>query len=72
MVTVASMRKRFKHFVEKHEIYDDTGELYNLSAHQFRRTLATDMFSKGIMLNVIQEVLGHSTPITTKRYYADI
>ena len=72
LVTAASMRKRFKRFVEKHEIYDDNGALYNLSAHQFRRTLATDMFSKGIMLNVIQEVLGHSTPITTKRYYADI
>ena len=30
------------------------------------------MFSKGVNLKVIQEALGHSSPATTKKHYADI
>lgn len=61
-----------KSFIRKHDIRDGDGNLYKLKSHQFRRTLATDMLSKGINLNVIQQVLGHSRPNTTKHYYADI
>ena len=39
---------------------------------QFRRTLGTDMLSKGTNINVIQQVLGHSDPSVTKRFYADV
>jgi integrase len=59
-------------FVKNNDIRDTNGEYYNLTAHQFRRTLATDMLSKGTDLNAIQEVLGHSSPITTKQSYADV
>ena len=38
----------------------------------FRRTLATNMLSKGMNIKVIQEVLGHSSPTTTKKYYANV
>ncbi|MDG5856012.1 tyrosine-type recombinase/integrase [Clostridium beijerinckii] len=61
-----------KGFVHNHNILDANGEYYNLTTHQFRRTLATDMLSKGTDLKAIQEVLGHSSPITTKQNYADI
>ncbi|AQR94961.1 tyrosine-type recombinase/integrase [Clostridium saccharoperbutylacetonicum] len=61
-----------KGFVHNHNILDINGEYYNLTAHQFRRTLATDMLSKGTNLKAIQEVLGHSSPITTRQHYADI
>jgi site-specific recombinase XerD len=63
---------RGKGFVQKHNIRDTNGEYYNLTAHQFRRTLATDMLSKGTDLKAIQEVLGHSSAMTTKQHYADV
>lgn len=59
-------------FIKNNDIRDTNGELYNLTTHQFRRTLATDMLSKGTDLKAIQEVLGHSSPMTTKQSYADV
>lgn len=67
-----TMNGWFRSFVEKHNIKDANGELYNLTTHKFRRTLGTDMLSKGVDLNVIQQVLGHSNPSGTKRFYADV
>jgi len=59
-------------FCAKHNICSSNGELYRITPHMFRRTLATNMMSKGVNLNVIQQALGHSSPATTKKYYADI
>lgn len=59
-------------FSEKHNICDSGGNIYRITSHMFRRTLATDMLSKGTNIKVIQEVLGHSSPATTKKYYADV
>lgn len=59
-------------FIKNNDIINTNGELYNLKSHQFRRTLATDMLSKGTDLKAIQEVLGHSSANTTKQHYADI
>ena len=61
-----------KGFVHIHNILDTNGEYHNLTSHQFRRTLATDMLSKGTDLKAIQEVLGHSSAMTTKQHYADV
>ncbi|MGU8433754.1 tyrosine-type recombinase/integrase [Clostridium perfringens] len=62
----------FNTFIKNNNIRDNNGKYYNLTSHQFRRTLATDMLSKGTNLKVIQEVLGHSSPMTTKQNYADV
>lgn len=59
-------------FIKNNNILDTNGELYNLTSHQFRRTLGTDMLSKGTNINVIQQVLGHADPSITKRFYADV
>lgn len=59
-------------FCEDHDIRDESGNLYRITTHMFRRTLGTDMFSKGANLKVIQELLGHADPTTTKKYYADV
>lgn len=59
-----------KGFVHKHNILNANGEYYKLTTHQFRRTLATDMLSKGTNLNVIKDTLGHSDPLTTRKHYA--
>lgn len=61
-----------KDFVRKNNITDSGGSLYDLTFHKFRRTLATDMFSKGTNIKVIQEALGHVSAATTRRYYADV
>lgn len=61
-----------QYFIRNNDIRDSNGEYYNLTAHQFRRTLATDMLSKGTDLKAIQEVLGHSSSKTTKKHYADV
>lgn len=59
-------------FCEHHDIRDSAGNPYRITAHKFRRTLGTDMFSNGTNIKVIQEVLGHASPTTTKMYYADV
>lgn len=41
-----------------------------LTVHVFRRTLATRLADKECPLEVIQDVLGHRSPTTTKRYVA--
>ncbi|GKX66198.1 tyrosine-type recombinase/integrase [Inconstantimicrobium mannanitabidum] len=66
------IHKWFNAFIKNNDIRDTNGEYYNLTSHQFRRTLATDMLSKGTDLKAIQEVLGHSSATATKRHYADI
>jgi integrase/recombinase XerD len=38
--------------------------------HKFRHHLATTMLNKGADLSTIQDVLGHSSPETTKRIYS--
>ena len=62
----------FDKFIKDNSIKDANGDYYNLTSHQFRRTLGTDMLSKGTNINVIQQVLGHSDPSVTKRFYADV
>ncbi|ABR47773.1 phage integrase family protein [Alkaliphilus metalliredigens QYMF] len=61
-----------KGFIQRHNITDESGSFYNINSRLFRRTLATDMFSKGVDLVVIKEMLGHSNPQVTKRHYADV
>jgi len=59
-------------FSGKHHITDTDGNPYSITSRMFRRTLATDMLSKGTNVKVIQETLGHASVTTTKLYYADI
>ena len=59
-------------FPANHAIKGSDGQIYGLTSHQFRRTLATDMLSHGVNISVIQNVLGHATPVTTSKYYADV
>ena len=39
--------------------------------HKFRKTLGMTLKNKGYDLGVIQEVLGHTSPATTSKYYAE-
>ena len=57
--------------MDRHNIVGSDGKVYKIKLHQFRKTVATDMFSKNVDLKVIQEFLRHTNPETTKKYYAD-
>lgn len=59
-------------FAARHDIKDGNGDIFRIKPHQFRRTLATDMLSKGTNIKVIQEVLGHTAVSTTKMHYSDV
>jgi integrase len=72
IVTQRTMQNWLKQFTKRHNIMDANGEYYNLTSHQFRRTLGTDMLSSGTDINVIRQVLGHTSIATTKRFYADV
>ena len=73
VITVQTFSQNwFRDFIKYNNIKDANGDYYNLTSHQFRRTLGTDMLSKGTNINVIQQVLGHSDPSVTKRFYADV
>ena len=58
-------------FVYRHNIRANDGEIYKIKIQQFRKTVATDMFSKNVDLKIIQEFLHHVSPETTKKYYAE-
>jgi len=66
-----SFQTWIRDFCIKHEIKDSNGEIYNLSSHQFRRTLFTDMLSKGLSLKAISRH-GGATPRTIMKYYATV
>jgi len=70
--TSVTIKNWFDNFIGRNNILDANGEAYNLTSHQFRRTLGTDMLSKGTNINVIQQVLGHAAPSVTKRFYTDV
>ena len=73
VITVQTFSQNwFRDFIKYNNIKDANGDYYNLTSPQFRRTLGTDMLSKGTNINVIQQVLGHSDPSVTKRFYADV
>lgn len=60
---------RLKSFVKRHNIVNETDSLIKITAHMFRRTLATNLQSSGASLESIQSVLNHSSKRSTIRYY---
>ncbi len=44
------------------------GILRSFGGHRFRHGVATDLVERGVSLAVVQELLGHSDPKTTRRY----
>lgn len=61
-------RSYIKQFAERHNITDETGNLYNLNFHAFRHTLGTDMLNKGMAPDEIALYLGHESLHSTADY----
>ncbi|MEA4920392.1 MAG: site-specific integrase [Clostridiaceae bacterium] len=66
-----SYGKFYPGFMARHNITGSDGKIYKLKIQQFRKTVATDMFSKNVDLKTIQAFLRHANPETTRKYYAD-
>jgi len=59
----------FDRFVKEHHIVDRENNPIKITAHMFRRTLATNLQSSGASLESIQSVLNHSSKRSTILYY---
>ncbi len=44
------------------------GTIYQISAHQFRHTVATEMIDAGVDIYAVKEFLGHSSVAMTEKY----
>lgn len=56
------------HMVEKHTANIDK----HITPHKLRSTAATNMAANGVPIHVVQEMLGHKSIVTTKRYTAAV
>lgn len=52
-------------------IRDRAGITCRAYPHKFRKTLGMDLRNRGVEIGVIQEILGHSSPEVTAKYYAE-
>ena len=53
------------------EIAERAGVQCRVYPHKLRKTLGMDLKNKGVDIGMIQEVLGHQSPSTTSKYYAE-
>jgi hypothetical protein len=45
---------------------------HKITPHTFRRTYATDLLNRGVRLEVVSRLLGHSTTAVTEKFYAHL
>ena len=57
-----------KRLVATNNICTASGEIWDLTAHQFRHSVGTRMINNGVPQHIIQRYLGHETPAMTATY----
>lgn len=60
----SSLRAGFKAYLDERGL-----EEYNIVFHRYRHTYATHMQDAGVDINIIKELLGHSSVLTTANIY---
>jgi len=60
-LTAATARKRYA-----------TGFTTRVSCHTMRRTFGSDLINRGVRLEVVSKLLGHSNTMVTERAYAEL
>lgn len=50
------------------DIGAESGDIYKISPHQFRHTVATEMIDAGVDIYAVKNFLGHSSVIMTEKY----
>lgn len=58
--------------IEKHNIVDANGELWNFTTRQVRKTVVANMIENGATKAEVAYVLGHFNNKTLEKYYADV
>ncbi len=64
-IAIRTIEENFKKLIKKSGL----NKQFNITCHTLRHTQATLLNEKGIDVLVIQNILGHSSPRTTIRYY---
>jgi hypothetical protein len=63
--------KAVRAFAQRHALLDDRGEPLLLNVARLRPTFATELYRRTRDICRVQQALGHSSPETTARHYAD-
>jgi len=58
--------------IKKHNIRDESGELWNFTSRQCRKTLVVDMIENGATVEELVYQLGHLSQSTAMKYYAEV
>ena len=60
--------KRLPHFIERHDIRDNKGELYPLKSHQFRATFVRELIKRKVPIAMIMKQYSHVSIEMTAHY----
>lgn len=60
--------KRLPHFIERHNIRDNKGELYPLKSHQFRATFVRSLILQQVPISTIMKQFSHVSVEMTSHY----
>ncbi len=64
--------KRIRGIIEKHNIRDESGNLWHFTIKQFRKTLAVRLIENGATTVELAYWLGHLCSDTAAKYYAEV
>lgn len=67
-ISYAALRERLARWEHSIGLHDEAGLPVRVTAHQFRHTLGTRMINRGVPQHVVQQLLGHASPLMTARY----
>ena len=62
------VEKRLPHFIERHDIRDNKGELYPLKSHQFRATFVRELIKRKVPIAMIMKQYSHVSIEMTAHY----
>ncbi len=60
--------QRLPHFIERHDIRDNKGELYPLTSHQFRATFVRELIKRKVPIAMIMKQYSHVSIEMTAHY----
>jgi integrase len=68
----ATFVKEVRNIITKYDVRDENGELWHLTAMQFRKTIAVRLIENGATIEELAYWLGHMCRATAATYYAEV
>lgn len=65
VMNAKTLSKKLREFLDKHG-------LFGVTFHKLRHTFATQLVDADVELNIIKELLGHNSIMTTSKFYAKV